>query len=397
MLPESSDLEPLAVELIVSAVALGERLHPITRDTVVEMLRTINSYYSNLVEGHATHPFDIERAMKGDYAKEPAKRALQIEARAHIEVDRLIDGRLRGEEDLNVCSREFLCWVHEEFYSRMPSEYRTMIDPATQEILEIVPGRLRDRDVVAGRHLAPSYRELPHFHERFADVYDPSSPSNMTRRILSYAASHHRLLWIHPFLDGNGRVARLFTNAYAQRVGIAGHGLWTASRGLARNKTAYMNALLAADAERRNDYDGRGHLSQTGLVEFSRFFLTTCLDQIRFMSSILELRDLGERVAGYVVLRSNRMVVGRDELRPEAAHLLVEALHHGEVDRGDAARVTGLGTRTARALVRQLTEEGLLHSLTSRGPLRLGLPIQVVSYYFPQLYPEDATPIDLPA
>jgi len=45
----------------------------------------MNCYYSNLIEGHETHPRDIDRALAKDYAKEPKKRSLQLEAVAHID------------------------------------------------------------------------------------------------------------------------------------------------------------------------------------------------------------------------------------------------------------------------------------------------------------------------
>jgi Fic family protein len=51
----------------------------------------MNCYYSNLIEGHDTHPRDIDRALHKDYSTEPRKRALQLEAVAHIEVQKAID------------------------------------------------------------------------------------------------------------------------------------------------------------------------------------------------------------------------------------------------------------------------------------------------------------------
>ena len=59
-------LEDMAREVVTQSSALGGGLHPVTRQAVVELLRIINSYYSNLIEGHGTHPIDIERAMRED-------------------------------------------------------------------------------------------------------------------------------------------------------------------------------------------------------------------------------------------------------------------------------------------------------------------------------------------
>ena len=130
---------------------------------------------------------------------------------------------------------------------------------------------LCDRYVKIGWHIPVSPSALPRFLERFETVY---SRLGRTDSILSAATAHHRLLWIHPFLDGNGRVARLMSHAMLLDTG----GLWSIARGLARNERDYKDNLMACDAKRCNDLDGRGHLSEEALVEFTRFFLTTRID-----------------------------------------------------------------------------------------------------------------------
>jgi Fic family protein len=175
---------------------------------------------------------------------------------------------------------------------------------------------------------------------------------------------------------------RLFTHAWLQRCGLTGHGIWMVSRGLARQSARYREVLQVADEPRRGDYDGRGALSDEGLAIFCTFFLEVALDQIRFMTKLLKLEDFRKRVEGYARLRASS-----DELPEEAGHLLVQALLQGEVPRGDAARILGLGVRTARSVVSGLVAEGLLQSETHRALLRLGFPSKAAQYYFPNLYP----------
>jgi Fic family protein len=83
-------------------------------------------------------------------------------------------------------------------------------------------------------------------------------PRDIDRALADDAAAHHRLLWIHPFYDGNGRVARLFVHAYLRDIGV-GSSLWSVSRGLARNVAQYQALLMAADQQRDNDWDGPGN------------------------------------------------------------------------------------------------------------------------------------------
>lgn len=387
LFPDSSRLTAPAMALVRQANALGERLHPITRSTVAELLRTTNTYHSNLIEGHPTRPRDIERALQGRLSSTPVKRALQLEARAHVEVQRLVDLRFASDPRLEVTSIGFLTFLHREFYERMPEEWRRGRSADGTRERTVVPGMLREEDVDVGRHVPPPPAAMPALMERFHEAYDPDRLAGLDG-VIAAAASHHRLLWIHPFLDGNGRVARLFTDAYLRRVGVGGHGLWTASRGLARHRSRYFDALAAADAERAGDYDGRGARSLAALGAFCAFFLETCLDQVRFMGSLLELDGLLARIEGYVDRRA-RGEVG-DRLAPESARLLTDALLRGEFARGAAARITGTSERTARRILGSLVAEKLLASDTPKGPVRLGVPVKVLGFYFPQLFPEDA-------
>lgn len=197
-------------------------------------------------------------------------------------------------------------------------------------------------------------------------------------------------MWIHPFLDGNGRVARLFTEAYFHRIPVHGFGLWSVSRGLARRNVDYKSALAAADTPRRNDLDGRGNLSNEGLVLFCRFFLEVCLDQVEYMGGLLRLQELVERIQRYVELRGLGVIpglTGGKGLRAEAARMLREILVRGEAARGSVITALGLKERTGRNLLAQLIEEGLLVSATPKGEVRLGLPIHVAGWLFPDLYP----------
>jgi Fic family protein len=201
-------------------------------------------------------------------------------------------------------------------------------------------------------------------------------------RILATAAAHHRFNYIHPFPDGNGRVSRLMSHAMAHVSGIGAHGLWSISRGLARgmeSRSEYRRMMDHADMPRQGDLDGRGNLSERALADFVRWFLRVCLDQVRFMSSQFDIDRLSSRLQAYVA--------SSERLRPESARLLEEALRRGEFRRGEASRVTGLPERTARRVLRDLIDEGLLSSSKPKGPLSLRFPASTLDMLFPRLFP----------
>jgi len=373
-------LEDLSLQVLKRSATLFGTVHPRTRGCIAELLRTMNSYYSNLIEGHHTHPIDIERALKKDYSGEPAKRTLQIESAAHVEVQREMERRLDAEPKLKICSQEFLCWLHREFYARLPEEMR-IVKGENGENRVLIPGEIRVDQVKVGSHVAPAASALPAFLARFAECYDLDK-LRPAERLIAAAAAHHRLAWIHPFLDGNGRVIRLFSKAFLIGIGVDGHGLWAASRGLARGREAYLGALSSADSNRRGDLDGRGNLSEKGLALFCEFYLKTMLDQVEFMASLLEVDAIERRIDAYV-----KKAAIDGELPPEAGAVIGAVYLRGEITRGDASRLAGKSERYGNALVAKLLNAGFLRSESPKGVLLFHVPIRAVGYYFPRLYP----------
>lgn len=378
---EGEQLQQLALTLVQHSARLGNCLHPITRGSIAQLVRSMNSYYSNLIEGHNTHPADIERALRQDFSLDPATRALQLESKAHIEVQLLLEERLSASDPPIICSADFLCWIHKEFYDRLPLEFRRVRTKGGNAD-EVQPGNFRHAIVEVGRHVAPHWKALPLFFARFKEAYDPDSLSAL-QRVIAAAASHHRLAWIHPFLDGNGRVTRLFTHAYLARIGLNAGGLWTISRGLARRKDVYLQQLSSADSLRRNDYDGRGNLSHSALVEFCRFFLETCIDQIGFMYSLLDLDSAQRRIQAFA-----ERWAAEHKMPREIAFLLRDCFLRGELTRTEAMHSLGKPERTARRLLHALISQNLLLSQGPGKPVRIAFPIFAVGYYFPRLFPE---------
>jgi Fic family protein len=372
-------LEDRAFDLIQKASAMGGRVPDAVKAGVGGLVRSMNCYYSNLIEGHNTHPRDIDRALKNDYSADPKKRDLQREAVAHIHVQQLID--TRQDLDAPVTSVEYLTWIHRELCQLLPEDLLWVENPDTGERLRVEPGVLRHRTVQVGRLVPPAPDALRAFLARFAEAYDPRGMSR-TQQVIAVAAAHHRLLWIHPFLDGNGRVARLMSHAWFVRLGI-GDSLWSVARGLARRVDRYKALLMDADAPRRHDTDGRGTLSLEGLVRFTDFFLESCIDQVEFMEKLLEPATLATRLESYVAREAAAGTLAR-----RSFPLLREALHMGQVERGAAAELLGVGERQARNIVAELIERGLLISESPRSPLRLGFPAAAVDAWFPRLYPE---------
>jgi Fic family protein len=193
---------------------------------------------------------------------------------------------------------------------------------------------------------------------------------------------HHRLAWIHPFADGNGRVARLMSHATMLEALDTG-AVWSIARGLARNVDDYKANLAACDQTRRNDLDGRGHLSEENLAEFTRFFLTVCLDQVAFMERLMQPDQLRARI-----LLWTEEEIRLDKLPPKSGAILEAVLYRGELPRAETANILGTGDRQARRVVSALSDRGVLVSESTRAPLRLAFPAALASRWMPGLFPE---------
>ncbi len=369
-------LTDLALELAQKAAGFRRSLPESLLKSLADLVRSMNCYYSNLIEGHCTHPVDIEHALNNDYSQDAHKRDLQLEAKAHVAVQKWIDeGGLKGRTVTAEAVRE----IHRRFCAELPEALLWVEDPENKKRVRVVPGELRKRDVKVGGHVAISPGAVPRFLKRFEDAY---SHLGKTDSILAAAPAHHRLLWIHPFLDGNGRVARLMSHALLLETVDAG-AVWSVARGLARNIEEYKRHLAACDAPRRNDLDGRGNLSEEALTAFTEFFLKTCIDQVSFMESLMQ----PDRLRARILLWAEEEIKLKT-LLPRSGRVLEALLYRGELPRGDVAAAAGVVGRHARRIVSALMDRGVLAAEGPRAPLHLVFPATLASRWMPGLFPE---------
>ncbi len=364
-----SELIDISMDLIAKSTALNSALPLSIVDSLSKLVRTMNCYYSNLIEGHNTHPVEIERAMLEDFSRDKKKRELQLEALAHIEVQQWLDSGMFNEP---VTSASTIKEIHKRFCSLLPDDLLVIDD----QIVE--PGVFRSKFVQVGKHVAVSPGAVERFLDRYSTVYSQSSRS---QALMSVPAAHHRLLWIHPFMDGNGRVARLMAHTQLLRLLDTG-GIWSVARGLARKEQEYKSHLMACDNRRRNDLDGRGNLSLEALIEFTRFFLLVCIDQVEFMGKLIEPNNLRNRVLSWTGRQSEA------GLLPQNSVVLIQAvLFKGELTRQEAPFLLGVTDRQARRVTSALVEKGLLTSQTDKTPFKLAFPAGLASEWMPGLFP----------
>jgi Fic family protein len=364
-----------AAAIVRSATLLCGAAHPSSRAAVRELVRSMNSYYSNRIEGQSTHPLHIEQALKRVFSDRPDVARLQRIAVAHIGAERELDQKVEAGE--SPMSFAFLAAAHGALYSRLAEQDRLTADGHI-----VQPGEIRTREVRVGNHIPPAASSLPRFQASLDQAYDHRL--SWDRHLIMVACLHHRAAWVHPFVDGNGRAVRL--QSHCALWTLSG-GLWSPSRGLARDTDSYYARLINADAPRRGDLDGRGNLTTAGLLEWVDYFLDICADQVGFMGRMLDFDSMKRRIEALVAFRR-----AHDKaIRAEASLPLYHAFAAGPLMRREFMQMTGLGERTARGLLSKLLKDGLLQSDTAAGPVRWGLPLDALQFLFPELYPEAAT------
>jgi Fic family protein len=361
-----------------AATRLAGAADPASRATIRERIRSMNSYYSNRIEGQGTHPLHIEQALRKSFSDRPAVARLQRIALAHIDAERELEQQV--DAGVSPMSAAFLTCAHKALYARLAED-----DRRTKDDRIVQPGEIRTDDVMVGRHIPPVASSLPRFQARLDQAYDHKHAWD--RHLILVACLHHRAVWVHPFVDGNGRAVRLQSHC---ALWTLSDGLWSPSRGLERDTDSYYARLIKADAPRRDDLDGRGNLTTAGLVERVDYFLDICADQVGFMGRMLELAGMKRRIEALITFRS-----AHDKaVRPEAILPLYHLFAAGPLTRREFTQMTGLGERTARSLISKLLQDGLLESDSASGPVRWGLPLDSMQFLFPGLYPEAATKPD---
>ena len=372
-----------ASDLIREAASLGASAAPGAAVQLRELLRSMNSYYTNRIEGEHTRPSDIERALLKDFSKESDVARRQRLAVSHIQTEiaceRLIQAKLDSGETVIpwLYSTQALVWLHLQLFGGLTPEDLTLADGSL-----LTPGQVRTRGVAVGIHEAPNAEALPAFLSRWEEVYGHSRRGEAS--IVALAAAHHRLAWVHPFLDGNGRVARLHTHLALHAQGLT-NGQWSPLRGFARSEEKYRGMLKAADEHRRGDLDGRGNLTEAGLIDWISYTLETCIDQVRFMRKLLDVGSMRERIQAALIFEESK----KTGVRKEAAL----ALHYlfstnSELGRAAFKQMTGLGERVATDLISSLLKNGYLATDSAYGALRFAIPRSALRFYFPDLWPE---------
>jgi hypothetical protein len=201
----------------------------------VENLYTTDAYHSLSIEGYRVSPALIERVRSGhwnpDNNDQDRDHRDALAARGYFQafqaVKKSVDSVLANENPGTVADRDHGTWYRELF---VPSVTAGIVRPA--DLAGYRSGRVFIR---RSRHVPPSpdaVRDaMPVFFEMLQGETDPA---------VRVALGHFVLVYIHPYMDGNGRTGRFMMNVML----AAGGYPWTVIP--VQRRDAYMAALEQA-------------------------------------------------------------------------------------------------------------------------------------------------------
>ena len=360
------------------ATQAAMQTYPSAMAAVAPLLRKMNSYYTNRIEGQHTLPVQIDEALRQQFSGDAKTQRNQRLAIAHMNAEQWGEQAFGTQNNWRLLTNpDTITKLHYALFDQLPQQ-----DLIDDNGVRLVAGALRKQDVTVGSHIAPTAASVPVFLQRFDEFYSKTRDGELA--IVAVAAMHHRLAWIHPFADGNGRVARLHSHLLLHTMGLS-NGAWSPLRGLARSQFEYHAALANADTTRQGDLDGRGNLSEKSLLAFIQYFLDVCIDQAAFMGQMLNTQTMKNRIAACLAYESQRE---HSAIRLEALLPMHYLFTTGSLERGQFKQMTGLAVRATERCLKGLLDRELLVSDSPKGLLRFGVPMQALRFYFPALWPE---------
>jgi Fic family protein len=365
LLEQAHDLQQAAQRLAGMGVPLELR----------RLLRAMNAHDSLALEGLQVSPLDVERALRsGDMpvSVDGLDDAGVRRVVAYIDTQAALEARWSGWSGQHIWSAQMVRDIHQDLFARLPEA--DLVLPAGHAM---VPGALRKRAAGVAMHAAPAPAAVGGLLARWGAAYGGVRRGEL--QLVAVAASHHRLAWIHPFPDGNGRVAGLHTHLALGALGLT-QGLWSPLCGFARGGQAYRAQLAAADA------DGPGERSEQALAAWVAYVLALWRDEAALMSGLLDLSGMKDRIAACLAYEENVVRQGVRSASVRALHYLL--LMPSAMERSDFKALLGLGERLATAQVTALLKRGLLATDSPHGKLRFGVPQHALRFYFPGLWPD---------
>ena len=255
-----------------------DSLRPISKDAVkriIEDIRLRHTYHSDAIEGNTLTLQETKLVLEEGITIGGRPLKDHIEARNDAEAFDLMIKLVNSKKEIN---QEIIQQIHESI---------------TKGILKN-PGKYRTENVtITGAKInPPSYLKII----RLMDEYIQNIHKLKLQPIKKAAYIHHEFVRLYPFLDGNGRVARLITNFYLMKEGYP--------------------PIIIQKEDRKNYYRSLNKADQGDLSDFATFiarvvneslqyYLSSFIDEERLVT-LSELSKKADYSQEYLSLRARQ-------------------------------------------------------------------------------------------
>jgi Fic family protein len=373
---KNGELSDLSVRLREKCASLSTVLHPVTLNSVKEIINIGNAYYSCKAEGHEISLSEIEKGLSGNFSRHKSKKLIQHEAAAYYGTRIEIKERISNEPDLNICSLEFISWLHVQLFEKLPDEFKRM-SGKEEKIIYLIPGELRKEGIIKHRNGFPKAKQVRKLLIRFEEILNPAK-FTLAELPISLALAHCMFSWIHPFPVGSATVLRLFTGAYIEKCGAE---IFLLNRAVFNKYEEYRTSISESYKHIKNLKAIEDTEMDEHILSFCVFFLQILFDEADFMLDMLKQENITHRIESYAV-----NLAEQGSLREECKLILKTVFLSGQMKRGDVLQMTGRPERTARRILGELLQKKLLISDSPKGPVRINFTMKSANETFKDLF-----------
>jgi Fic family protein len=312
----------------------------------ISLIRGVQA--TTAIEGNTLSEEQVGKIVaKGTANVPPSQEYMQREVQNVLEAIREIDAALTSGRAIPITVNR-LCELNGLVLDGIP------VKP------EVIPGKLRTHNVTVGTYLAPQASELPELAEHLtrwlrelrSQVNQKSTGGErFVNAVLAAILAHLYIAWIHPFGDGNGRVARLIEVQILSESGV----IPDVATGLLSdhyNKTRGQY-YLALDGAQRD------------VTSFIGYALQGLLDELRSQIAMVRGENLAIHWESYVyeTFRAKPSTVARDRQRQLALTMTekwISANEATELTPAIAKKYGGAGPRMPARDLNDLVKMGLV-------------------------------------
>jgi Fic family protein len=339
----------MAAALVRISASLGEirgaRVLPAIADQLRVSARVGTVHYSNLIEGNELPVIEASRAARGELA--PDTRA-KMELVNYVAALDFIDDRVADRAELTPDLLKTLHGITTRGLGRDDDpHFKPHHEGEWRDGVAVVVDRLTEQVM----HEGPPHGEVPDRMESMFEWLAARVGRQDEPPYILAGVMHYGITDVHPFADGNGRVARLFQVLLLMLNGVLPGRMFSFERYYAEDRGAYYGALTSV-RQRTLNMESWLHYFLAGLVEEYERVAATVEDLSTLVSgdgAPLRLSASQERALTTLRIEGRREFTRREYekaanvARSAAGDDLRELVQH------DVLRVRGAGTGTRYA------------------------------------------------